>query len=50
MTAGLSKSNGWWNRIAVADINNDGYPDIIAANHGLTQGSKQVKQNRYVCM
>ncbi|HEY6978476.1 MAG TPA: FG-GAP-like repeat-containing protein, partial [Chitinophagaceae bacterium] len=33
--AGLSKSNGWWNRIAIADINNDGYPDIIAANHGL---------------
>jgi hypothetical protein len=37
MTAamGLNKSNGWWNRILVADINNDGYPDIVAGNHGL---------------
>ena len=34
-SAGLSKSNGWWNRIVIADINNDGYPDIIGGNHGL---------------
>jgi enediyne biosynthesis protein E4 len=34
-TDGLDKSNGWWNRITIADVNNDGYPDIIAANHGL---------------
>ena len=33
--AGLGKSNGWWNRIEIADINNDGYPDIVAGNHGL---------------
>ena len=33
--AGLGKSNGWWNRLAIADINNDGYPDIIGGNHGL---------------
>ena len=33
--AGLSRSKGWWNRIQVADLNNDGYPDIIAGNHGL---------------
>lgn len=37
MTAalGLNKSNGWWNRIVVTDVNNDGYPDIVAGNHGL---------------
>jgi enediyne biosynthesis protein E4 len=33
--AGLSRSNGWWNRIIVADLNNDGYPDLVAGNHGL---------------
>ncbi|RZK47069.1 MAG: VCBS repeat-containing protein, partial [Pedobacter sp.] len=33
--AGLTRTNGWWNRIQVADLNNDGYPDIIAGNHGL---------------
>ena len=32
--AGLSKSNGWWNRLAIADVNGDGYDDIVAANHG----------------
>ena len=38
--AGLGKSNGWWNRIQIADINNDGYPDIIAGNHGLNSRFK----------
>lgn len=32
---GLDSSNGWWNRLAVADVNGDGYPDLIAGNHGL---------------
>jgi len=40
VAAGLSKSNGWWNRIEIADINNDGYPDIIAGNHGLNSRFK----------
>jgi enediyne biosynthesis protein E4 len=39
-TAGLSKSNGWWNRIAIADVNNDGFPDIVAGNHGLNSRFK----------
>ena len=39
-TAGLAKSNGWWNRIEIADINKDGYPDIIAGNHGLNSRFK----------
>lgn len=38
--AGMDKTNGWWNRLAIADINNDGYPDIIAANHGLNSRFK----------
>ncbi len=39
-TTGLSKTNGWWNRLQIADINNDGYPDIIAGNHGLNSRFK----------
>jgi len=38
--AGMDKTNGWWNRLAIADINNDGYPDIVAANHGLNSRFK----------
>jgi enediyne biosynthesis protein E4 len=33
--AGLAATNGWWNRIVISDVNNDGFPDIIAGNHGL---------------
>jgi hypothetical protein len=47
--AGLQNTSGWWNRIAVADINNDGYPDIIAANHGLNSRFKATQQ-KPVCM
>src|SRR5664279_2805108 len=35
VAAGLQNSNGWWNRLEIADVNGDGYPDIIAGNHGL---------------
>jgi hypothetical protein len=38
--AGLGNSNGWWNRIAIADIDGDGYPDIVAGNHGLNSRFK----------
>jgi len=38
--AGLQNSNGWWNRLAIADINDDGYPDIVAGNHGLNSRFK----------
>jgi hypothetical protein len=38
--AGLQNSSGWWNRIVIADINGDGYDDIIAGNHGLNSRFK----------
>ncbi|MHA4806890.1 VCBS repeat-containing protein [Flavitalea flava] len=38
--AGLASSNGWWNRLEIADLDNDGYPDIIAGNHGLNSRFK----------
>ena len=31
----LDNLKGWWNTIHVADLNNDGLPEIIAGNHGL---------------
>lgn len=37
---GLSEYQGWWNRIAVADIDNDGDQDFIALNHGLNSRFK----------
>jgi hypothetical protein len=33
-SVGMAKSNGWWNRLEVADVNGDGYADLIAGNHG----------------
>jgi enediyne biosynthesis protein E4 len=36
----ISNSSGWWNCIAVADVNNDGKPDIIAGNLGLNSRIK----------
>ena len=42
--AGLSNSNGWWNRLVIADIDGDGYPDIVAGNHGLNSRFKCSEQ------
>lgn len=33
--AGFENTNGWWNTVESADVNNDGYPDLVVGNHGL---------------
>jgi len=30
----IAGSSGWWNCLSVADVNSDGYPDLIAGNNG----------------
>ncbi|MDB5012744.1 MAG: Repeat protein, partial [Daejeonella sp.] len=42
--AGLEFSNGWWNRLIITDINNDGFEDIVAGNHGLNSRFKASKE------
>lgn len=37
---GLGKSHGWWTRLAIADVNGDGYEDILGCNHGLNSRFK----------
>ena len=32
---GLAGTEGWWNSVTVADVNGDGYPDLILGNLGL---------------
>ncbi len=32
---GMEKTTGWWNTIEVADLNGDGFMDLMAGNHGL---------------
>ncbi len=34
-TSEVANSSGWWNCLEVADLNNDGYPDLVAGNNGL---------------
>jgi len=38
--AGLAKTAGWWNTLETADMNGDGYPDLIAGNRGLNTSLK----------
>lgn len=48
---GLENSNGWWNTIKAADIDNDGDLDLIAGNWGFNnrlQASKEEPITKYV--
>jgi hypothetical protein len=36
----LHNSSGWWNSLTVADVNGDGYPDLVAGNFGLNSRIK----------
>ncbi len=36
----IKNSSGWWNCLTVADINGDGFPDLIAGNWGLNSRIK----------
>ena len=33
-TGELAGSSGWWNCLTIADVNGDGFPDLIAGNNG----------------
>ncbi|HYC86630.1 MAG TPA: FG-GAP-like repeat-containing protein, partial [Chryseosolibacter sp.] len=37
---GLNQTNGLWNTIEVLDVNDDGYPDLVAGNNGLNSRYK----------
>jgi len=47
---GIADLTGWWYAIEIADINKDGFPDIVAGNLGLNshiQVSKEKPANLY---
>ena len=36
----LANSSGWWNSLTIADVNKDGFPDLVAGNFGLNSRIK----------
>jgi enediyne biosynthesis protein E4 len=41
----VPNSSGWWNCLTVADVNEDGAPDLIAGNFGLNSNIKADKEH-----
>ncbi len=46
---GMNKTEGWWNNIEIADLDNDGDMDLIAGNHGLNSRFK-TSPEKPLCM
>jgi hypothetical protein len=42
--AGLAGTEGWWSSVAVADVNGDGFPDLVLGNLGLNSYLKASPQ------
>lgn len=47
--AGLSKTSGWWNSLAAADLDGDGDMDYIAGNHGLNSRFRASEEKPISC-
>ncbi len=45
----LAGTEGWWNTLAVADVNLDGRPDLIAGNFGLNSQLKPGSEEPVIC-
>ncbi len=41
----IAHSSGWWNCVTIADINGDGFPDLVAGNFGLNSRIKADQQH-----
>ncbi|MEB2775666.1 VCBS repeat-containing protein [Algoriphagus sp. D3-2-R+10] len=41
---GLAKTSGWWNSLAVEDLNGDGFPDLVVGNLGLNSRLKATEE------
>jgi hypothetical protein len=42
-------TSGWWNTIASADLNGDGFPDYVAGNHGLNSRFRASRDKPISC-